>query len=310
MKTLAAWLVLASFTLTFAADQTFIFSFFRGNGEDGLYLASSTDGLKWTPLNGDMPLLKPEVGESKLMRDPSIARGPDGTFHMVWTTSWNGRTIGYASSKDLRHWSAQRAIELFPAGMEVLNCWAPELFYDSKSKDFAIVWASTIKGKFPETLGKGTRDYNHRLYVTHTRDFAAFTPAQVIYDPGFQVIDGAMFREGGKVHMIVKNETQNPPAKYLFVTSADRVDGPWTKAGESISGPQWAEGPAPLKVGSYWLVLFDRYRDKAWGVIRSKDLRTWEDVTPQLSMPAGARHGTALAVPAKIVQALKNGAPK
>lgn len=71
-----------------AADQTLLFSFFRNNGEDGLYLAAaSQDGLTWRVLHGNKPLLKPEVGENKLMRDPSITRGPDGTFHVVWTTS-------------------------------------------------------------------------------------------------------------------------------------------------------------------------------------------------------------------------------
>ena len=39
--------------------------------------------------------MKPEVG-GKLMRDPSIARGKDGTFHLVWTTNWKGdKGFGY-----------------------------------------------------------------------------------------------------------------------------------------------------------------------------------------------------------------------
>src|SRR5688572_16993225 len=79
--------LLFAVTVTAApADDVLVFSFFRNNGEDGLYLATSEDGLNWKALNGDRPLLKPEVGESRLMRDPSITRGPDGTFHMVWTT--------------------------------------------------------------------------------------------------------------------------------------------------------------------------------------------------------------------------------
>ena len=35
------------------------------------------------------------------MRDLSICLAPDGTFHMVWTTSWHDDIIGYASSPDL-----------------------------------------------------------------------------------------------------------------------------------------------------------------------------------------------------------------
>ena len=86
-NTAACLLMFASAAL--AADPL-LFSYFRNNGEDGLHLATSGDGLRWRVLQGGKALLEPKVGESKLMRDPSIARGPDGTFHMVWTTSWPG----------------------------------------------------------------------------------------------------------------------------------------------------------------------------------------------------------------------------
>ena len=39
-----------------------LFTSFRGNGEDGLHLASSEDGYTWTPLRKDKPLLRPAVG--------------------------------------------------------------------------------------------------------------------------------------------------------------------------------------------------------------------------------------------------------
>ena len=43
------------------------------------------------------------------MRDPSIAQGGDGTYHLVFTSAWKGtKTFGYASSKDLIHWSEQK----------------------------------------------------------------------------------------------------------------------------------------------------------------------------------------------------------
>ncbi len=274
-----------------AADPL-VFSFFRNNGEDGLYLATSPDGLTWTPLNAGKPILHPEVGESKLMRDPSILRAPDSTFHMVWTTAWEGKTIGYASSKDLMHWSPQKAIPVMDAFQGVANCWAPELFYDRG--EFVILWASTVAGRFPETLGTAGKKNNHRIYATRTRDFISFTPAKLFYDPGFVVIDAALFRPGGKHRygMVVKNETLTPPAKNLFLVYADSLDGPWTKPGPPISGPDWAEGPSPIHIGAYWYIFFDKYRDHRYGALRSPDLAHWEDITPQIALPAGARHGT------------------
>ena len=55
------------------------------------------------------------------MRDPSICQAPDGTFHMVWTSSWTDRIIGYASSRDLIHWSEQQAIPVMMHEPEAHN---------------------------------------------------------------------------------------------------------------------------------------------------------------------------------------------
>jgi sucrose-6-phosphate hydrolase SacC (GH32 family) len=304
MRRLCGLLLVFASAAVAAEDGTLLFSFFRNNGEDGLYLAAaSADGLQWRVLNGNKPLLQPTVGENKLMRDPSIVRGPDGVFHMVWTTAWRGKTIGYASSRDLKTWKDQKA---FTVGNEdTLNCWAPEIFYDDAAREFVIVWASTIKGKFPETAGTGNNEYNHRLYAARTRDFVALSAPKLFYDPGFQVIDGAVFRDGKRWAMVAKNETLIPDAKYLFVTFADSLQGPWTKPSEPISGKQWAEGATPVRIGDAWYVYFDKYRDKHYGVIRSKDLRQWEDLTPQLKFPEGARHGTAFWAPSKIVKGLE-----
>jgi hypothetical protein len=301
-KALGIAVSLAGLAMPVMAEEVLLFSFFRGNGETGLYLAESKDGLRWSALNGDRALLAPVVGESKLMRDPSIARGPDGVFHMVWTTSWQGNTLGHASSPDLKRWLPQKTI---PCLANALNCWAPEVFFDAATKDFVVVWASTVPGKFPETLGRGSKDYNHRLYVTRTKDFTNFTPARLFYEPGFQVIDGALFRTAGKYWMVAKNETEKPPGKYLFLTSAASLEGPWAAPSASISGPQWAEGASPIRIGPYWYVYFDKYRDKKYGAVRSRDLKAWEDVTDSVVMPSGVRHGTAFRAPESVARALR-----
>jgi len=70
-------------------NQVFLFSYFTGNGQDGLHLAYSKDGLNWHALNDGKSMVAPTVGEDKLMRDPFILQGKDGLFHMVWTSSWN-----------------------------------------------------------------------------------------------------------------------------------------------------------------------------------------------------------------------------
>jgi beta-xylosidase len=89
---------------------------------------------------------------------------------MVWTVSWNDKGIGYASSPDLIHWSEQKFIPVMENEDSARNCWAPEITYDKKNKEYIIYWATTIAGKFPvdKTIENG---YNHRIYSTRTKDF-------------------------------------------------------------------------------------------------------------------------------------------
>ena len=100
-------------------EKCYVFCYFVRNGEDGLHLACSLNGYRWNPIYHSRSFLKSEVATPSLMRDPCLLRGPDGTFHLVWTASWTGNFIGYASSRDLIHWSNQRALPRFRARTEL-----------------------------------------------------------------------------------------------------------------------------------------------------------------------------------------------
>jgi hypothetical protein len=128
----AAWplLLLATFLVQRVglAEEYFLFTSFRGNGEDGLHLAISTNGYRWQALKSDHSFLKAEEG-AKIMRDPCLAQGPDGTFHLVWTSGWTaekGKVIGYANSEDLVQWTGQRAIPLMENEGATRNIWEGE----------------------------------------------------------------------------------------------------------------------------------------------------------------------------------------
>ena len=140
MKKVVIWIALSLWSVmtVFAGETAYLFSYFINDSKDGLHLAYSYDGLNWLPLHGGRSYLTPAVGKDKLMRDPSICQSPDGTFHMVWTSSWTDRIIGYASSRDLVHWSEQQAIPVMMHEPDAHNCWAPELFYDEPSQTYYI----------------------------------------------------------------------------------------------------------------------------------------------------------------------------
>src|ERR1700710_358980 len=98
----------------------YMFTSFHEPADGGLRLLYSYDAYHWTDLNH--LFIKPEAGKAKIMRDPSIAQGPDGVYHLVWTTGWkNDQGIGYASSKDLIHWSAQQHINVMSYEKTAVN---------------------------------------------------------------------------------------------------------------------------------------------------------------------------------------------
>ena len=299
---LVHWAVIAIAVLQPSApglpESCYLFSYFVGNGEDGLHLAWSRDALSWEDLNNGRSYLVPEVGESKLMRDPCLLRGPDGVFHLVWTTSWNGKTIGHASSRNLLEWSEQSALPVMSHEPDAQNCWAPEIVYDAQKQHFLIFWSTTILGRFPETALSGSRsDRNHRIYSTTTRDFKSFTATRLHYDGGFNVIDATMIPGAGGWLMFVKDETEKPePQKNIRLVRAPTPDGPFSEPSPPITGDYWAEGPSAVRIGDGLYVFFDKYRERKYGCVRSTDLKNWEDISVRVSFPEAARHGTVIAV--------------
>jgi polygalacturonase len=311
MKNVIVWMILTVWSImnVTAGDTVYLFSYFINNSKDGLHLAYSYDGLTWTALNGGRSFLTPTVGKDKLMRDPSICQAPDGTFHMVWTSSWTDRIIGYASSCDLIHWSEQKAIPVMMNEPAAHNCWAPELFYDESSQTYYIFWATTIPGRHKEVpTSESEKGLNHRIYYVTTKDFKSFSKTAMFFNPDFSVIDAAIVKDPKRndLIMVVKNENSNPPEKNLRVTRTENIrKGFPTKVSAPITGNYWAEGPAPLFIGDTLYVYFDKYRDHRYGAVRSLDHgETWEDVSDQVSFPKGIRHGTAFAVDASVVETL------
>ena len=284
-------------------EDVFMFSYFIGNGEDGLHMAYSLDGLKWEAIKNNTSFLTPNVGEDKLMRDPCIIVGPDNKFHMVWTVSWNEKGIGYANSQDLINWSEQLYVPVMEHEPDAQNCWAPEIFYDAESKQYLIFWSTTIPGRFPETENFGDR--NHRMYYVTTRDFKTFSKTKLFYDRGFNVIDGTLLKENNRYILFLKDETLEPPQKNIRLATSDKLTSEYSSPTTPITGDYWAEGPTPIKIGNYWVVYFDKYRKHKMGAIRSKDLNNWEDISELISFPEGTRHGTVFKVSREVLDKIK-----
>ena len=244
---------------------------------------------------------------ASLMRDPSVLPGPDGVFHLVWTISWTDHAIGVAHSRDLIHWSAQERVPVMAHEPDALNTWAPDLFYDDATKEFVVVWSSSIPGRFPATdslaqrTSRGRAD--HRLYFVTTKDFKTWSKAKLLYDGGFCAIDGTLTKRGDTYYLVMKDETFFPLARNLRVATSKRATGPFAPASPAFTARD-TEGPSVLHVGDWWYVYFDYYTRGRYGAVRTKDFAAWEVVSDSLRAPRGIRHGSAFLAPESVLRGL------
>ncbi|RYX80722.1 hypothetical protein EON73_05235 [bacterium] len=134
------------------------------------------------------------------------------------------------------------------------------------------------------------------MYYTTTSDFSNFTKAKLLYDQGFNVIDATIQKKDRTFYMFLKDETRHPAQKNLKVVTSSTLTGGYSKPLGTITGDYWAEGPTVTRKDDKWLMYFDKYTLHKYGAITSADLVNWTDVSDQVSLPKGIRHGTVFTV--------------
>lgn len=299
MKKVLVLILLVSLFNCASKKEGYLFTSFREPATDGLYLAYSEDGYHWDDLKG--PYLKPEAGASKIMRDPSIVKGKNTTYHMVWTTDWKGGNgFGYASSKDLINWSEQQYIPVMAHEPNVVNVWAPEIFYDEDEDRYIIIWASTIPFRFEK--GIEDENNNHRMYYVTTKDFKTFSDTKLFLDPGFSVIDCVIVKRGKDDYaLIIKDNTR--PNRNLKVAFGKTPLGPFKNISEPYSG-YLSEGPTVVQQDGKYIIYYDNYGEKNYKAVRTSDFVNFEDISAQIKLPEGHKHGTISIVSKNVLKGL------
>ncbi len=287
-------------------EKCYLFAYFTDSDRAGVHLAWSMDGFTWSAVNGGRSILQPLPGATNLLRDPFLAAGPDGLFHLVWTMNWTGNGIGYASSPDLIHWTAPRVLPVMRDEPATVNCWAPEFFWHAERKEFVVFWSSAVTNRFQETLGRSGQLRNQRLYATTTRDFQQFSTTRLFFDPGFSLIDATIIAAEGEHHLIFKEEAEQPGQRSLRRASGSNPAGPFGEASEPFS-PPGVEGPSLFRVGGDYVVYFRATGNAGrWSALKSSDLKKWEDVTGRLALPGpgGVHQGSVQQVSKNIIMNL------
>lgn len=279
-----------------ATDYPLVAVYFDTQEAVGLRLAASIDGYRWTEITDMFGLnFKPAVGSWRIMRDPSFARGPDGTFHLTWTSGREG--FGYAHSQDLVNWSDPRFINIDRGPLAdpgPFLTWAPDVIYDPNREEFIVSFASATQ-KVPglQTTYKG----NFEIFYVTTKDFETFSDPQRLLTPHPDIfeIDPALIIDDNQYVAFFKVESNNridgrkDGIHYAF---ADKLEGPWSppSAERLPNNLDNSEGPSPVKLGKEFIVYYDR--PAGLQAAASKNLRHWTDITGKLDAPRNFRHGT------------------
>ncbi|MFP4977790.1 glycoside hydrolase family 43 protein [Paenibacillus sp. CN-4] len=279
----------------------YLLSYFKEDAEH-FFLAESKDGLHWSEKNGGLPLHKSGVGTGRI-RDPFLLLDSSGHYHLLWTDGWSSRSIGYASSVDLKQWGDERLIPLMEHQPQTQNVWAPEAYYDRSLQAYRIIWSSTV--------GEGVR--NHRIWSSKTMDFKSFSPAALFFDPGYNVIDASIVDTGDTDNdylMLFKDERGSnvQGTEYKAIRSCPVYNEPdgsvrFGRISELLT-PALTEGPTLYVLPENhaacyrWVMLADGFQDATYTVMGSADLEHWERIpASETALPSGLRHASVLRLP-------------
>jgi len=321
------------------SDEVLLLTSFRANGQFGPTLSMSTDGVRFTPLNKGQPFFQPPQWPNgqNLVRDASVLYR-EGVFHMVWTSGWTGRIFGYASSKDLVNWSEPRQVTPFPPTLpaedQPENIWAPELHWDPAKQDYFILFASTTRRErtndnASNNDGKVGSKYDNRVFITRTKDFAAFSEPKVFYPCDFASIDAVMRLDEANQRwaMIIKCsrnwDLPKMPGRNLWVTftgmDLDRPDftplhGPiagnhGAMVSDATPKKSMAEGPSLIKYRDHWTLIWDEPAGDGLQLATSPDLLKWTH-RKDATLPRHEFHGTLFFAPKAPLSPGLFGAPK
>lgn len=307
------------------SDYTdYFFSYFAGEGsEDGeqIFFAASQDGLNWSDLNDNKPVLTSNLGD-KGVRDPYIIRSPEGDKFYIIATDLriaNGNGWGAAQtagsqaimvweSTDLVNWSEQRMVTV-SAAIDAGCTWAPEIAYDELTGEYVVFWASKVASD---------GHAKQRVYYAKTRDFYSFTDPEVFIDYDQSTIDSTILHENGTYYRYSKNEGGNTNqlgaiTKSIFAEKSSTLLGSYTnipsaslnKPNAYPGGNQWVEGPAIFKfneddnANAKYCLLVDYFGGIGYYPLVTNDLDSGEFTVPEFKMPSRARHGTPIRVTAE-----------
>lgn len=281
-----------------STSGAYLFAYFRNdakstNGEN-IFYAVSKDGYNYEALNGGVPVASASQGTGH-SRDPYIMKAQDGAeykYYMVatdanTTNNYNNTGLHTWGSNDLITWdelaNPQFATNKGGGSKTITNmCWAPEAIWDPVAGKYMVYFATNEADSAANESAK--------IYYSYTADFRNFSEKQVLFDPGYGVIDADITPYGNGYVMLYKKEASSGTGAkkvwYTFKTgkSPSNSDGEYDAANakifESATNTR-AEGPQvfPITGTSSYGVLVDYFSNGGFGFSYTSDFESYSKIS-------------------------------
>lgn len=198
----------------------------------------------------------------------------------------------------MKNWTNVRYIRVDDgvlAGKDLNATWAPEIYYDSPSGEFYIIFSSG-----DQRYDGGNLNHNFKTYYKRTqgRNFNNLTATQVLYDPsGKFEIDAVPLRANGQYYLFLKVEDTNAGGSGwikdgIHMATSNSITGPYGGLSGRLQSNMIgnSEAPSPIKIGSRYFLYYDF--PNGLNVATSNNLSYWQDYTSKVQSPPNFRHGT------------------
>ncbi len=230
----------------------YLFAYFTGTSKDGqtIHLAVSEDGLQYTSLRNNEPVIIPSKGVG-CVRDPYIWYNERDNYYYILATdldftdgggtySENSESYIVWRSKDLIHWYDETFIDvnamtnLIGDTDNMGSVWAPQVIWDGEA--YMVYFSMKCNATAdPDIEGDGGWN-NLAIVYLRTHDLLdpnAYFEYGEIYDPSpaRHVIDADIIQNpaDGKYYMFYKSESANDAGlQTIYYLTADNAYGPYS----------------------------------------------------------------------------------
>ena len=231
-------------------DSNYLFAYFTGTSIEGqtIHLAVSQDGLNYTALRNNEPVIIPSKGTGNV-RDPYLWYNENDGYYYILATDLdftdeggtycdNSESFIVWRSKDLVNWYDETMIDvkaiLGRLGINNNNMqavWAPQVLWDGTS--FVVYFSLQCDGTSNGSWNPLTIVY---LRATNLLDESSYYQYGVIHNPGRHVIDADIIQKPGtsQYYMFYKDEAASGGVQSIYYMVSD--NGP--------TGPYYAPGNA------------------------------------------------------------------